>query len=59
MAESEVECFSGIKTAQNSKMADRTWHEGKLNAPKNHIIDVAIVANYWACGCQRPLTSGT
>ena len=37
------------------KMADRTQHEGKLNAQMNHLVDVA---NYWACACQRQLTSG-
>ena len=37
-------------------MADRTQNEGKLNAPMNHMIDVD---SYWACACQRPLTSGT
>ena len=41
---------------EGKKMADRTQHEGKLNAPMNHMIDVA---SYWACACQRPLTSGT
>ena len=38
------------------KMAERTQHDGKLNMPMNHRIDVA---SYWACACQRPLTSGT
>ena len=38
------------------KSADRTQHEGKLNAPMNHMI---YVASYWACACKRPLTSGT
>ena len=37
-------------------MVDRTKHKGKLNAPMNHVIDVA---SYWAYTCQRPLTSGT
>ena len=37
------------------KMAERTQHEGKLNAPIDHVIDVA---KFWACACQRPLTSG-
>ena len=37
-------------------MADRAQNEGKLNAPMNHIIDVA---SYWACACQGPLISGT
>ena len=36
--------------------AERTQHEGKLNAPVNHMIDVA---SHWACACQRSLTSGT
>ena len=37
-------------------MADRTQNEGKLKAPMNHMINVT---SYWACACQRPLTSGT
>ena len=37
------------------KMAERTQHEGKLNAPIDHMIDVA---SFWECACQRPLTSG-
>ena len=44
-----------IRRGKPRKMADRTQHEGKLNAPMNHMIDVA---SYWACACQRPLTSG-
>ena len=40
------------------KMAKRTQHEGKLNAPMNHMIDVTV-ASYWECACQRPLTSGS
>ena len=35
------------------KMAEKIQHEEKLNAPMNHIIDVA---SYWACACQRRLT---
>ena len=27
----------------------------KLNAPMNRVIDVV---SYWACACQRPLTTG-
>ena len=42
--------------AGGEEMADRIWHEGKLNALMNHMIDVT---SYWACACQRPLTSGT
>ena len=38
------------------KMARRTQHEGKLNAPMNRMINEA---SYWACACQRPLISGT
>ena len=30
--------------------------EKKLNAPMNHMIDLA---SYWACACQRLLTSRT
>ena len=37
-------------------MADTTQHEEKLNAPMNHMIDVA---SFWACICQRLLASGT
>ena len=37
------------------KMAEKIQHEEKLNAPMNHMIDVA---SYWACAPQRPLTSG-
>ena len=36
--------------------AEKTQHEGKLNAQVNHMIDVA---SYWACACQRPLTLDT
>ena len=35
------------------KMAEKIQHEEKLNAPMNHMIDVA---SYWACACQRLLT---
>ena len=38
------------------KMAERTQQEGQLHAPMNHMI---VVASYWACACQRPLTAGT
>ena len=41
---------------RGENMADRAQNEGKLNAPMNHMIDVD---SYWACACQRPLTSGT
>ena len=41
---------------RGKKMAEKNQHEEKLNAPMNHMIDVA---SYWACACQRPLTSGT
>ena len=41
---------------EGKKMAHRNKHEGKLNVPMNHMIHVA---SYWACACQRPLTSGT
>ena len=41
------------RRGKRRKWLTKTWHEGKLNAPRNHMIDVA---SYWACACQRPLT---
>ena len=46
----------GGRRGKRKKMVVRTQREGKLNAPMNRVIDVA---SYWACACQRPLTSGT
>ena len=37
------------------KTAVRTPARRKLNAPINRVI---YVVSYWACACQRPLTSG-
>ena len=38
------------KMAERTSLAEKTQHGGKLNAPMNHMIDVA---SYWACGCQK------
>ena len=36
--------------AERTSWAEKTQHEGKLNAPMNHMIDVA---SYLACACQN------
>ena len=38
------------KTAERTSWAERTEHEGKLNAPVNHMVNVA---SHWACTCQK------
>ena len=44
------------KMAERTSWAKKNQHERKMNAPMNHMIDVA---SYWAYASQRPLTSGT
>ena len=56
-----TENISGEKNQQSLRGGGgRKWltepSTKKLNMPMNHMINVA---SYWACTCQRPLTSGT
>ena len=43
------------KIAERTSWAERTQHEGKLNAPMNHMVNVA---SHWACACQKTADLG-